>query len=345
VSTSGTYNFSVNSSIIVQEAMLNIGAIGENEVPTASEYSDCLRKLNMLAKQWMGKQDFAPGLKMWTRRRGTVFLGYSKYTYTLGPNGDNWCVGTTGLSYPSQYNTAQTAISYVSGTQLIQVVKLGTVNVGDYIGIQYQPGLGNLGTDLFWTTVSAVNQTSNTITLAAPITGAVASSAYVFSYTTKGQRPLNVVTALLRDIYANDTPLNFMTLEDYEQLPNKTTPTNVSDPTAVYYESQIGAQPNLGGGVLYIDCSGAQDVTKVLHVVYLIPVQDFDNPGDNPEYPQQWYRPLCWGLSREICGMFDCVWTPDMAQNYSESMAMAREADSETTSFFFQVDATSPYDP
>jgi hypothetical protein len=167
----------------------------------------------------------------------------------------------------------------------------------------------------------------------------------VFNYTTKGQRPLNVVTALLRDIYANDTPLNFMTLEDYEQLPNKTSPTNISDPTAVYYESQIGAQPNLGGGVLYIDVAGAQDVTKVLHLVYLIPVQDFDNPGDNPEYPQQWYRPLCWGLTREICGMFDCVWTQDMDNNYRESMACAREADSETTSFFFQVDASGPYDP
>ena len=43
---------------------------------------------------------------------------------------------------------------------------------------------------------------------------------------------------------------------------------------------------------------GAQDVTKHLHVTYLAPTQDFVNPGDAPDYPQQWYRPLVLGHGR-----------------------------------------------
>jgi hypothetical protein len=72
---------------------------------------------------------------------------------------------------------------------------------------------------------------------------------------------------------------------------------------------------------------------------------DLNNPGDNPEYPQQWYRPLCWGLAREIAGMFDAVWTAEMNQNLLESLAMAHEADSETTSFYFQPYAGDPFSP
>jgi len=346
VATSGTYSFSVQATDIVREAMLNVGAIGEAEVATAQEYNDCLRKLNMIVKQLMGKMDFAPGLKMWKRKRGELFLGLSKYCYQLGPSGDNWAAGTTGLSFPYLYNTNQLTAIAPAGQQFVQVLSVTNINPGDYIGIQYQPSAGTNGSDLFWTTVTSTEQMTGVgiVNLAAPLAGQAMSNAYVFNYTTKAQRPLNVVTAILRDVYSNDTPLDFMTLEDYEQLPNKTDPQNTSDPSAVYYEAQIGTQPNIGGGRLYIDCGGAQDVTKHLHLVFLEASQDFDNPGDNPEYPQAWYRPLCWALSREICGMFDAVWTQDMDTNYKEAMAMAKEQDAETTSFYFQPHAGSPYD-
>ena len=50
---SGTYAFSVTITDIIREAMLNVGAIGEGEVPTAQEFTDCQRKANMLVKQMM----------------------------------------------------------------------------------------------------------------------------------------------------------------------------------------------------------------------------------------------------------------------------------------------------
>ena len=341
MSYSGTYNFSVTRDQIITQAMLDIGALGEGEVPTASEASNCSFKLNMLVKQWMGKQDFAPGLKMWTRQRAELFLGFTKRQYQLGPTGDNWAAGVTGGSAGQTYNSTTLTQAQIVTDTVMHVASTTNINANDYIGVV-------CGSDIFWTTVSSVNSGAKTVTLASSLTTAASSGAYVFNYTTKAQRPLEIVSAILRDQYGNDIPMNFMTLQDYELLPAKANPNNQSDPSAIYYESQIGSGDNQltsGCGQLYIDIYGAQDVTKQLHITYLRPVQDFDNATDNPEYPQQWYRALTWGLARDIAPMFDCEWTQEMEANATDAMAMAREADSEVTSFYFQPNAGSPYDP
>lgn len=337
---SGTWSFTVTRDDIIREAMLNIGAIGEAEIPTAQEVQDCARKLNMIVKQWMGTQDFAPGLKMWTRQRGDLFLGNTKFQYQLGPGGDNFAAAVTGGGLGQTYGQTQLTQSAIQGTTTLTAEAVTQLNVSDFVGIE-------IGLDIFWTTISSINTGAGTFTIPGPgITGAADIGAYVWNYTTKAQRPLQIVTCILRDINNNDTPLNSMTLQDYEILPSKTQTTFTSDPTAYYYESQFASGTSVNGpGQFYIDVGGAQDVTKHLHIVYLRPVMDFNNPTDNPEYPQQWYRPLCWGLAREICGMYDAIWTQDMDLNYRESMAMAREADSETTSFYFQPYAESPFSP
>jgi len=321
VSTSGTYNFSVTRDQLITDAMLNLGLLGEAEVPTAQEITDCAFKLNMLVKQWMGLQDFAPGLKMWSRQRADLFLSSTKYQYSIGPSGDNWAAGFTAGS--GNFGQQQLTANAVSTTTLtFGSGNLGNFTVGDNLVIQLDSG------DTFSTTVSTIG--SSTITIATQVPSQASTNNYVWNYTTKGQRPLNIVTALLRDINNNDTPLNILTLQEYEAMPSKTDPNNLSDPTSIYYESQ------LTNGQLYIDCGGAQDVTKHIHAVYLRPIQDFDNATDNPEYPQQWYRALCWGLAKDIAPMFDAEWTPTMQDNFKDSLAMAREADSETTAMYFQ---------
>jgi hypothetical protein len=341
MSTSGTFTFTVAQSDIVRDAMLNNGALGENEVPTAQEFIDCSRKLNMLVKQWMGRQDFAPGLKMWTRQRGDLFLGYSKHIYLLGPTGDNWAGGVTGGSATQLYNqTTLTAVT-TSGSAVLAVTSVSTINVNDTLGVVYTPSAGQ-GPDIFWSTVQSINSGTLTVTMSTALTGLAANGAYVYNYTVKQQRPLEIVTCILRDSQNNDTPQNSLTVQEYETLPTKTMQGTQGDPTSFYYESQIGTLPNSlvtspvqGNGVYYIDCYGAQDVTKHLHLVFLRPVMDIVNPGDNVEYPQQWYRALGWGLAKDTAAMFDCPWTKDMEDNHDQSIAMAKEADSEITRIYF----------
>ena len=334
---SGTWTFSVVRDDIIREAMLNIGAIGEAETPTAQEVVDCARKLNMLVKQWMSTQDFAPGLKMWERQRADLFLALTRGQYQLGPNGDNWAAGVTGGGVGQTFNQTQTSAVLTAGTTVIPVLSTTLMNALDNIGIV-------VNSDIFWTTIVSVGGSSVTITTGLP--ALTQANAYVWNYTTKGQRPLSIATCVLRDITSNDTPMNTMTLQDYEILPTKTMPTFQADPSAYYYESQFASGTSItGSGQLYLDIGGAQDVTKHLHIVYMRPIMDFNNPGDNPEYPQQWYRALCWGLAREIAGMFDAIWTPDMTANWAEACAMAREADTEATSVYFQPYSNDPFSP
>ena len=330
--SSGSYSFSMNTSSIVTDAMQNIGKLGEGEGYSPQQLTDCTRKLNMIAKQWMGKQDFAPGMKMWTRVRGNLFLSSQKYLYNLGPTGDNWNDSTTNLAYPTQFNTDQLIGSSGFGSTALNVGvgSTGGYNVGDYVGIQSTSTNTTTGpADLFWTSILSVDSVGGIVNVSNGNFSANAN-AFVFSYTNKGQRPLAIVTALLRDTFSNDTPLNFMTEEDYEYLPSKTQSSFQGDPTAIFYSSQ------LGNGQLYIDVGGAQDVTKWLHLVYLRPVQDFVNPNDSMDYPIQWANALCWELSKQSAPSYGVQWTETMEQNRTSAIAMAREPDSETSSMYFQ---------
>lgn len=313
MATSGSFSFTVSMADIINQSALNCRKIGENDSLTAQEYVDSARMLNMMVKQWMGKMDFAPGMKMWTRRHGDLFLSLATGTYNLGPSGDNWTL--------SSVTTTLNAGIAVGGTT-VNCLTAG-MNVNDFIGIQISNG------DVFWTKIATIpNGTSLTILNALTIKANF--GAYVYAYTTKAQRPLTIETAVLRNYDYSDTPLNIMTLQDYDFLPTKQQPVYVSLPSAIYYESQI---PN---GTLFTDVAGVSDTAYRLHISFLEPIQDFVNPTDNPQFPQQWYLPLCWGLTKQVCAMWGLSFTKDMEDNLAGSMAMAKQADSEITSLYFQ---------
>lgn len=335
--TSGSFAFSVARDDIIRQAMLNLGLLERSEIPTAQEFVDCARVLNMITKQLAGQLDRAPGFKMWQRYRGDLFLSYSKFMYNLAgnANGDQWAGGVTGLSYPALYNQDQLVAPAVAGQTVLAVGPFPAplaVNSGDFVGVQYATPQGT--TDIWWSTITNVNTGAGTITIAAglPAGSAASANAYVWNYTVKAQRPMKILTALLRDINFADTPLTEMQLEIYEALPTKTMPTNVADPTAWYYEARM-IQNN---GHLYIDCAGAQDVTKHIHAVFLREAMDFNNPGDAPEFPQEWFWHLSWMLSLGICPMFDGDWTADRQLAFGLATTQAREGNPQVSAAFFQ---------
>jgi hypothetical protein len=321
--------------------MLVNGLLEPTEVPTSQEIADIAKIFNMIVKQLAGQLDKAPGFKMWQRVRGDLFGSYSKFLYNLGsPSGDAFAGGVTGLAYPALYNQSQLAAAVAAGATVINIgtaasgTSFAAINNNDYIGVQYTTASGN--TDIFWSTISSFNSVTGAITLANPLpaNSSAAGNGYVWNYTTKAQRPMKILTALLRDITYADTPLNVLDLEQYEALPTKTMPTNVQDPTAIYYEARM--VNNLGH--LYIDGAGFQDVTKHIHIVALRESMDFNNPGDAPEFPQEWFWHLVWSLALPVCSMFDGDWTEDRKDNYILATSLAREGNPQTTSAYFQPD-------
>jgi hypothetical protein len=334
VATSGQYTYTVTRDTIIRMAMLNLGKLAGTETPTPQELTDCATFLNMLVRQWMGRQDFANGLKMWTRYHADIILSYTKGIYTLSPIGDNWAAGVANVQNPNlpNLNLFNTTAATASGSNLIQLSTAASayVTASDFFVAVLSSG------DIFSSTVNSVNTGTGVVTLAANVpTGVtVNSGAQCFDYTTKGQPLLEIQSALLRDNQQNDTPLNYMTLQEYEGLPTKVQPGYISDPTAIYHEPQL-TSAGLRSSTLYLDVAGAQDVTKTIHIVGLRPIQSFVNPTDNPDYPEDWAMALSLGLSRLIAPMFNAVWTNEMDNNLKVALAMAQETPAETTAMYF----------
>jgi len=312
MTTSGYFSFTVNRDQVIRDAMLNIGKLDEVETPSPEDITDCNLKLNMLIKQWMGRSDFAPGLKVYKRKWGYLFLSNSTGKYLVGPNATGWT---------NTFVRPLTTVTASAGS--ITVDSATGIATNCYIGIQLDSGA------LFWTTVSGV--VGLVVSLSVALPSQSASGSQVYCYQTIAQQPLSIETAVLRDNYNQDTPLRFMrTVQDYANLPSKVDLQNISDPTAIYYEFQIT------NSNLYTDCGAAQDVRKYIAMSYMEPVQDMVNPADNFEYSQECFLAISWGLSRQIAPMYNMPWTQVMESNYTAATMIAGHKDAEINTMYFQ---------
>lgn len=317
MTTSGVYASTINSVGIVRQSMLNIGELDEDEDPTPRQYNDCLALLNMMVSQWMAKADFAPGLKVWTRKRGNVFLSTTTNQYQLS------AFNTTGWTNSFVKNV--TSQFSAQGTNSLRLVSTAGIHNGDFLGYVGSDG------QLYWTTVASA--AGNPITTTANLQVGVSAGANIYTYTTPAQYPVVLETALLRDDFGNDTPLRILQVQSYDMLPSKANPTYSGDPTAIYFET------NLGFTTVYTDVAVAQDTTKYMVLTYMEPVQKFVNPNDTPYYPEEWYLALTWGLSEQICPMFKKKWTEKMEQLKNTAMSIARNKDGEVSVLYFQSGA------
>lgn len=329
MTTSGVYSIAVNRDQIITQAMKFIRKLDELEVPTPTDISDITIWLNMLVSQWSGKGDFAPGLKTWTRAHGHLFLSSLTGQYALG-------AGTTGWtnSYVSTTLTASVAVGgnvlpLTAVTSLTtsapNTVTSGSISAGDSIGVVVA---GVNGPNLYWDTVKSVIGLNVTINGTLPY--AASAGALVWDYTATAQQPDVIETAYLRDQWNEDTPLKILNQQSYDFLPSKGDITSQSDPTAIYYEFQ------LGNGVLNTDVAAAQDVTKHICMSYMTLPQGFVNPADTPYYPQEWYLPLVSNLGRLIAPLYGKTWTAEMEHIATVSLAVAQQKEPDTSVLYFQ---------
>lgn len=317
MATSGTYTFAVTRDDIIRQSMLTIGKLDPYDTPDPQQTQDLSLLLNLMCKQWMGKADFAPGLKVWTRKHGHLFLSNTTGRYVIGPAANGW---TNNYVQPTLVATA------AASTSALTLSSINGVAATYFAGIVLDSG------DIFWTTITTAPSVA--VTIAAPLPSQASSGNPVFIFQTKAQQPLYLETVVLRDINYQDTPVNILkTVQDYDILSNKADITQLQDPTAVYYENQ------LTNSYLYTDAGAALDVTKHLAITYMEPVQDFNNPLDNPYYPAEWYLPLCLGLAKLAAPQFNRPWSQLQEDNYKDALSVAQNKDAEVSSLFFQPGA------
>jgi len=104
-------------------------------------------------------------------------------------------------------------------------------------------------------------------------------------------RPLRILDAYLRtNASQSDVSLTITSRYDYDTLGMKQAQ---GIPNQLYYD------PQLGNGIVTL-YNVPFDSSTTMHVVIQRPVQDFDLATDNPDFPQEAFQMLKWGLADEI---------------------------------------------
>lgn len=111
-------------------------------------------------------------------------------------------------------------------------------------------------------------------------------------------KPIRIIQAFLRNTAgSNDTPMRIITRDEYNRLGNKST---AGLPVQLFYE------PQLTSGTISLfpvpDTTAASDYT--ITIIYQRPFADFDSATDNPDFPQEWYEALKYGLAVRLAGEY-----------------------------------------
>ncbi len=311
MATSGSTDYSATATNVLTEALEILQVIQSGGSIVSADETSLLRTLNMMLKQWSANFDFAPGLKVFNRKRGYLFLQQGQSAYSLGPSGDN-----SSLSYVS---TTMRVAGIATDTTL-EITSSTGMTAADKIGIELDSGA------IQWTTISVVTD-GDTVTIpASGLTGAAAAGNRVFAYTTKIQRPLLIESASIRNTDGEDSPMWPMSLGYYESIASK-----ADDSTPAYYDYEN----SLTNGRLQLDCE-PDDVTKVVRLVFMLPTEDIDAVANDIALPQEWLLPVAHGLAKLSASKFGKQWLPQDESNFTAALAMARSSYAETSDDYFQ---------
>lgn len=323
MATSGSYDYSLTAADIIQAALEDIGVFQSGETVDSGDSAVALRTLNLLTKQWSGTADGAPGLKVFSRQRIYLFPQANKARYLIGPaSTDDRATTLYGKTTISAAEAAgQTVISITSNTDTVSFPGTTvTMANADLVGVEQDDGT------IHWTTISGTPTT--TMTISAALTSTAAVGNYVYWFTSRAQRFINIESAILSDLdTAADMPLYiYRSVDQYEDLTNKQ---QDSDPSALLVEYQrLNTAVTLN--------SYPYDMHKVIRMTVLYPTEDYDATTNDIAYPQGWLAALEWELALRLAPKFGKAWTQEMEKNYNNAVGIARNFDPQNSSAYFQ---------
>ena len=195
------------------------------------------------------------------------------------------------------------------------------MTTSDIIGIEQNDGT------IFWSTISSV-AAGDTVTIATGIDVAAAVGNYVWWFTSRAQRFVEIESATLLDENRRETPLGiYREVAAYEQgVVDKYAD---GDPTILLVEPlrittrvTLDAQPT--------------DVTKQIQLTVLYPAEDYDATTDDIAFPQEYQNFIEWELAMATAPAFGAPWTKDMEANRLRAETFAKSLNPEKTDAYAQ---------
>jgi hypothetical protein len=306
MTTSSSYDYNLTGTLIITEALELIGVHGVGQTISPDDQATVLRTLNIMVKAWQ-----AEGIGLWKNVEAYLFPSYLGYSYDIGPTGDH----CTTAAYKTEIATAA-----ASGDATITVDSDDDITNGDYIGIELDDKT------LQWTTVNGVPAV-NVVTLTDVLTGDVSVDSHVYNYTTKIQRPTELVEARKVSSANYETPLTIFSREEYMRLSSKDSPGSV---TNIYFN------PLRTNAKFYV-WPGCDSVKEYIKFTCRIPIEDFDVATDDPDFPQEWLMALSWNLAVLIAPKFGKKADSVLIGGAAGMLQSAKDFDHEQTSVFLRA--------
>ena len=124
-----------------------------------------------------------------------------------------------------------------------------------------------------------------------PLTAGVSSYRIGIGQTIDIPKPLKVIQSYNHNTVSNvDIPIRLLTKDEYNLLGNKT---SAGNPIQIYYDPQR----DYGDLYVYPVPSSVEATSNVITLFYQRPFEDFDASTDEPDFPQEWFDALCYGLA------------------------------------------------
>jgi hypothetical protein len=322
LATSASWDYSRTAAQLIAGVYEDLGVIVPGGTVASADETLALARLNYIAKQYQGRSDGAPGLKVHTRQRITLLLAKGQQSYLIGPAStdarSSTAVGRTTLS--ADEAAAQTTISITSNTDTTSYPGTTiTMTASDFIGIQLNDGT------IQWTTISGTPAT--TADLAAGLTGAASAGNYVWWFTSRAQRFPYIESAVLRDENFKDVPLDVYTqAEEYDQ--------GVADKYADGKPTSILVEPLRIATRVTLN-SQPTDVTDTIVLTVYYPSEDYDAAANDLAFPQEAIRFLHWELAFALAPSVG-RWTPEMERNRNEARQLYLNLNPENSVLHFR---------
>lgn len=322
MATSGSWDFSLTASAVIQAAFEDLGLVIPGGTVASASQTMALRRLNMLAKQYQGRTQGWPGMPVHTRQRVTLFLAKGQQTYLVGPASTDARATTRygRTTIDAAEAIGQTIISVTATTDTTTEPGVSiTATAADIIGVEQNDGT------IFWSTVSSISA-GDTITISSGLGVAAGVGNYVWWFTSRAQRFPYIESAVLRNANYNDTPLDvFAEPALYDR--------GVADKYADGTPTAILVEPLRLNTRVTLDTQPT-DVTDTIVLTVLYPAEDYDAVTDDIAFPQEALRFLSWELAFSL-SPWAGRWTPAMEQNRKEARAMYLNLNPENSALYF----------
>lgn len=134
------------------------------------------------------------------------------------------------------------------------------------------------------------------------------------------------MVSVRRRISGIDTPLNALSRQEYDDLPNKA---GQGMPVSWYFDPQQSVRSLY----VWLVPDAAIAITATLRFTYMRVIQDIDALENDPDVPQEWLEALVYNLSDRLANSYGAN-NPALTQFAAELLADLEEQDQESASLF-----------